>query len=172
MRTARPTRDLVIWMRTEAGHAELKAHALVRNAPAQNLLRAIDGTKPMGPLLKYLPGVTSEDVDLLVQLGLIEPRRSSSAIINVPPVASPTPPPARSMDETVTVLRLRRLALVATRLASVHLGLSGLALTSAIGRAETAEELDALAGQLVDDIRARKGDQLADAAARELHALL
>ena len=63
----------MIWAKTEAGRAEMKARSLVHDRAQRNLLLLIDGKRPVEALLAGLAGVTEADLTRLHELGLIEP---------------------------------------------------------------------------------------------------
>ncbi len=162
----------MIWVKTEAGKAELKSHALIQQAATQNVLRAIDGVKPEELLLKYLPGVTREDFQLLSRLQLIEPARVAVALPTIQPRdTGPDATPGVMVDPAMSV-RTRRLAMVLSRMVSSHLGLAGMALTSSIGRATTVEELRDIAQHVLGEVKLRKGDAVAGEVLNELRGLL
>jgi hypothetical protein len=63
----------VIWGKTDAGRAEMKARSLIKERARRNLLLLVDGKPPVEKLLANLPGLTGADLAALQALGLIEP---------------------------------------------------------------------------------------------------
>ena len=51
----------MIWVKTEAGRAEMQSRALVKDRARRNLLLLIDGTKTEEMLLANLTGISAED---------------------------------------------------------------------------------------------------------------
>ena len=50
----------VIWVKTDAGRAEMQTRALVKERARRNLLLLIDGSKSEEMLLANLAGITAE----------------------------------------------------------------------------------------------------------------
>ena len=63
----------MIWVKTDAGRAEMQSRALVKERARRNLLLLIDGAKSEEMLLANLAGVTAEDFQELRKLDLIAP---------------------------------------------------------------------------------------------------
>lgn len=124
-------------------------------------------------MVKYLPGVTPEDFRLLFRLRLIEPIGASpSSEATAQPPATDLQAKAGVAMDPAAALRMRQLALALSRMVSTHLGLAGTALTSSIARAATVEELLHLARQVLGEIKACKGEQMAADALKELRGLI
>ena len=152
----------MIWVKTDAGRAEMQSRALVKERPRRNLLLLIDGVKSEEILLANVAGVTAEDFQALRKLDLIAPAAGAVTVGNParadafeatrPMVPLPLEAKALSQSEFTAVL---------TRLISSHLGLRGFTLTLAIDKATTSAELRDVAQRFLEQIRERKGDSAA-----------
>jgi len=159
----------VIWVKTDAGRAEMQSRSLVKDRARRNLLLLIDGTKSEAVLLSHLTGIGPDDFQELRKLELIapasgavtvgDPTRSASAEARAPRPAPtpPTPPTAPDMAQFSAAL---------TRLISSQLGLRGFTLTLAVEKAAGLDDLEAVAQRVLDQIRERKGEA-AEAEARK-----
>lgn len=167
----------MIWVKTDAGRAEMQSRALVKDRARRNLLLTIDGSKSEEMLLSGLAGISAADFQELRRLGLIEPapRQGSSGSgragrsevslgTGVPPPAPPAPPPAAAAQ-----LSYPEFTAALTDLISSHLGLRGFTLSLAVEKASTPEELQDVAKRVLDLLRERKGDAVADAARIRLY---
>ena len=162
----------MIWVKTDAGRAEMQSRALVKDRARRNLLLMIDGSKSDEMLLSGLAGITAADFDELKQLGLIEPVRSApgrpgrsevSLGTGVPPQAPAAPP------DPATSLTYGEFTAVLTDLISTHLGLRGFTLSLAVEKASSPEELQSVGKRVLEMLRERKGDAVADAARVRLY---
>ena len=160
----------MIWVKTDAGRAEMQSRALVRDRARRNLLLTIDGSKSEEMLLSGLAGITAADFEELKKLGLIKPvegssRRSGRSEVSlgtgVPP--APAAPPAGA-----THLSYQEFTAALTDLISSHLGLRGFTLSLAVEKASTPEELQEVGRRVLEMLRERKGDAIADAARSRL----
>lgn len=156
----------MIWVKTDAGRAEMQSRSLVKDRARRNLLLLIDGTKSEAVLLSHLTGIGPDDFQELRKLELIapasgavavcDPTRSASVEARAPRPA-PTPPTAPDMAQFSAAL---------TRLISSQLGLRGFTLTLAVEKAAGLDDLEAVAQRVLDQIRERKGEA-AEAEARK-----
>ena len=158
----------MIWIKTDAGRAEVQTRALVKERLQRTLLLLIDGTKSEELLLSSVAGTRAEDFKLLLDLGLIAPAlgavrtgtQAPPAVREVAPAEAPEP--AAPPDYAQFTARL-------TQLISKELGLRGFTLTLAVEKAGTSEELQAVAQRALDQIRDRKGEAAAAAARAALY---
>jgi hypothetical protein len=161
----------VIWVKTDAGRVEIRTRALVKERARRNLLLLIDGSKTEETLLAGLAGIGAEDFRALEALALIAkvatPARSAdtahraAAKAAAPPVEAA---PAASLGHAQLTAALMQLI-------STHLGLRGFVLTLAVEKAETIEELQAVAQRTLEQIRERRGEAAAAAARQILHGV-
>ena len=157
----------MIWIKTDAGRVEMQSRALVKERAQRNLLLLIDGAKSDETLLSHLAGITAADFQALQELGLITPltaagtRPAGVAPGRAVPVESIPPVPLDYAQFTAEL----------TRLISRELGLRGFVLTLAVEKAESADELQAVAQRALAQIRERKGDAVAAAARRVLYGV-
>jgi hypothetical protein len=168
--------ERVIWVKTDAGRAEMQSRALVKDRARRNLLLLIDGTKSEEMLLGNLAGITTADFQELRKLDLIapatgavtvgNPARAASADANRPTVPLPLPTSAAPGGSP---LDRGRFTSALTQLISAHLGLRGFTLTLAVDKASTIEELREVAQRAIEQIRERKGEAVAADARRTLY---
>ena len=168
--------ERVIWVKTDAGRAEMQSRALVKDRARRNLLLLIDGTKSEEILLGNLAGITAADFQELRKLDLIapaagavtvgNPARAASADSNRPTVPLPLPTAAAPGGSP---LDRGQFTSALTQLISANLGLRGFTLTLAVDRAATGEELREVAQRVIEQIRERKGEAVAAAARRTLY---
>ena len=162
----------MIWVKTDAGRAEMQNRALVKERARRNLLLLIDGVKSEEMLLANLAGITAGDFQELRKLDLIDPasgavtvnpaRGASSAGAEATRPTAPLPLDVKSLDYSAFTAAL-------TQLISTHLGLRGFVLTLAVERASTIEDLQAVAQRTIDQIRDRRGEATATAARQTLY---
>ena len=160
----------MIWVKTDAGRAEMQNRALVKERARRNLLLLIDGAKSEEMLLANLAGITAADFQELRKLDLIAPAqgavtvgspgRASSHETTRPTV--PLPLEGRSLDYSEFTSAL-------TKLISSQLGLRGFTLTLAVDKASTIEELRDVAQRVLEQIRERKGEAAASEARKTLY---
>lgn len=166
----------MIWSKTEAGRAEVQARALVKDRLQRNLLLVIDGVKTEEMLLAHVAGLKHEDFKFLESLDLITPAASSPsgrlAASSSPSDRSGAPTQPMTLpplpDEPVEV-DYGQFTGKLTQMISSELGLRGFTLTLAVERASTIEELRAVAERVLEQIRERKGEPVADKARRSLY---
>jgi hypothetical protein len=162
----------VIWVKTDAGRAEMQSRALVKERARRNLLLLIDGVKSEEMLLANLAGITANDFQELRKLDLIAPATGAVTVGNParatafdstrPQTTMPLPLENKSLDYSEFTAAL-------TKLISTHLGLRGFTLTLAVDKASTIEELREVAQRVLEQIRERKGEGVAAEARRTLY---
>ena len=160
----------MIWVKTDAGRAEMQNRALVKERARRNLLLLIDGAKSEEMLLANLAGITAADFQELRKLDLIapaagavtvgNPSRSTSSEASRPTV--PLPLEGKSLDYSAFTAAL-------TKLISAQLGLRGFTLTLAVDKASTIEELRDVAQRVLEQVRERKGEAAASEARKTLY---
>ncbi len=160
----------MIWVKTDAGRAEMQNRALVKERARRNLLLLIDGAKSEEMLLANLAGITAADFQELRKLDLIapaagavtvgNPSRSTSSEASRPTV--PLPLEGKSLDYSAFTAAL-------TKLISAQLGLRGFTLTLAVDKASTIEELRDVAQRVLEQVRERKGEAAAIEARKTLY---
>ena len=72
----------MIWVKTDAGRAEMQDRALVKERARRNLLLLIDGIKSEEMLLANLAGITAADFQELSKLDLIAPAAGAVTVGN------------------------------------------------------------------------------------------
>ena len=159
----------VIWVKTDAGRAEMQNRALVKERARRNLLLLIDGQKSEEMLLANLAGITAADFQELRKLDLIAPAAGAVTVGNTARAISseasrPTVPP---LD--VTSLDYSAFTAALTKLISAQLGLRGFTLTLAVDKASTIEELRDVAQRVIEQVRERKGEAAASEARKTLY---
>ena len=160
----------VIWVKTDAGRAEMQNRALVKERARRNLLLLIDGAKSEEMLLANLAGITAADFQELRKLDLIAPAAGAVTVGNPARAASaeatrptvPLPLDGKSLDYSAFTAAL-------TKLISAQLGLRGFTLTLAVDKASTIEELRDVAQRVIEQVRERKGEAAAIEARKTLY---
>ena len=160
----------MIWVKTDAGRAEMQNRALVKERARRNLLLLIDGAKSEEMLLANLAGISAADFQELRKLDLIAPAAGAVTVGN-PARANafeatrptvPLPLEGKSLDYSQFTAAL-------TKLISSQLGLRGFTLTLAVDKASTIEELRDVAQRVIEQVRERKGEAAAIEARRTLY---
>jgi hypothetical protein len=160
----------VIWVKTDAGRAEMQNRALVKERARRNLLLLIDGAKSEEMLLANLAGISAADFQELRKLDLIAPAVGAVTVGN-PARANafeatrptvPLPLGGKSLDYSQFTAAL-------TKLISSQLGLRGFTLTLAVDKASTIEELRDVAQRVIEQVRERKGEAAAIEARKTLY---
>ena len=160
----------MIWVKTDAGRAEMQNRALVKERARRNLLLLIDGQKSEEMLLANLAGITAADFQELRKLDLIAPAAGAVTVGNPARATSsessrptvPLPLDSKSLDYSAFTAAL-------TKLISTQLGLRGFTLTLAVDKASTIEELRDVAQRVIEQVRERKGDAAASEARKTLY---
>ena len=160
----------MIWVKTDAGRAEMQNRALVKERARRNLLLLIDGIKYEDMLLANLAGITADDFQELRKLDLIAP---ASGAVTVGGVSRPAPfeatRPTVPLPLETKSLDYSEFTAALTRLISSQLGLRGFTLTLAVDKASTIEELREVAARVLEQIRERKGEAVAADARKTLY---
>lgn len=160
----------MIWVKTDAGRAEMQSRALIKERARRNLLLLIDGAKSEEMLLANLTGITAADFQELRKLDLIAPAAGAVTVGN-PARANafeatrptvPLPLEGKSLDYSEFTAAL-------TKLISSQLGLRGFTLTLAVDKASTIEELRDVAQRVIEQVRERKGEAAAIEARKTLY---
>lgn len=141
--------------KTEAGRAEIRARALPLSRAARNLLLVIDASKPAGDWLGLVAGVGPDDLASLVAQGLLAPAGGAAAAVPAAPAASAVPLP--------TLDRAALYAYLSGDGPKLLGPLKGYAFALDVERCDSLEQLQALALQLLERVRAAKGEAAADA---------
>jgi hypothetical protein len=166
----------VIWVKTDAGRAEMQSRALIKDRARRNLLLLIDGTKSEEMLLTNLAGISADDFQELRKLDLIAPAAGAVTVGNAPRTTNadssrptiPQPLPGTPVP-TATPLDYSQFTAALTQLISGNLGLRGFTLTLAVDKASTIEELQEVAQRVIEQIRERKGEATAAEARKTLY---
>ncbi len=169
----------ILYAKTEAGRAEIRARALPLSRTARNLLLVLDASKAASDWLRLVAGATEADFDMLRQHGLIAEQNAAGQRMAAPaptPAAAPTPTPtpapaaapaAQAPAAGSPLLDRAALYTYLSGEATKLLGpFKGYAFALEVERADSLPELQALALQLVEKVQKAKGDAAA-AAVRE-----
>ena len=160
----------VIWVKTDAGRAEMQNRALVKERARRNLLLLIDGQKSEEMLLANLAGITAADFQELRKLDLIAPAAGAVTVGNPSRGASAEPTrPTVPLPLDVKSLDYSAFTAALTKLISAQLGLRGFTLTLAVDKASTIEELRDVAQRVIEQVRERKGEAAASEARKTLY---
>jgi len=159
----------VIWVKTDAGRAEMQTRALVKERARRNLLLLIDGAKSEEMLLANLAGISADDFQELRKLDLIAPA-AGAVTVNAARAATPeSSRPTVPLPLENRVLDYSEFTAALTQIISSQLGLRGFTLTLAVDKASTIEELRDVARRAIEQIRERKGEAAATEARRTLY---
>lgn len=166
----------LLFTKTDAGRAEIRARALPLSRAARNLLLVLDASKTAREWIGLVAGATDADFETLRQHGLILPQGGSAApAVQAPrvqppaaaPVAAPAPAPAPvAAAPAGGSLLLDRAALYtylsgqATKLLGPF---KGYAFALEVEKADSLSALQALALQLVERVQKSKGEAAAAA---------
>jgi hypothetical protein len=159
----------LLFAKTDAGRAEIRARALPLSRTARNLLLVLDATKTAADWLRLVAGATEADFETLREHGLIAPQNAAGR----PQAASPAPAPvaaapvAQAPAAGSPLLDRAALYTYLSGEATKLLGpFKGYAFALEVERADSLSALQALALQLVEKVQKAKGDAAA-AAVRE-----
>ncbi len=160
----------MIWVKTDAGRAEMQTRALIKERARRNLLLLIDGAKSEEMLLANLAGISAEDFQELRKLDLIAPAAGAVTVGNPARATAfeatrptvPLPLEGKPLDYSEFTAAL-------TKLISSQLGLRGFTLTLAVDKASTIEELRDVAQRVIEQVRERKGEAAASEARKTLY---
>jgi hypothetical protein len=160
----------VIWVKTDAGRAEMQSRALVKERARRNLLLLIDGVKTEEMLLANLAGISANDFQELRKLDLIAPA-SGAVTVGHPARATAfeTTRPTMPLPLETKALDYSEFTAALTKLISSQLGLRGFTLTLAVDKASTVEELRDVAQRVLEQVRERKGEAAASEARKTLY---
>ena len=159
----------MIWVKTDAGRAEMQTRALVKERARRNLLLLIDGAKSEEMLLANLAGISADDFQELRKLDLIAPA-AGAVTVNAARAATPeSSRPTVPLPLENRVLDYSEFTAALTQIISSQLGLRGFTLTLAVDKASTIEELRDVARRAIEQIRERKGEAAATEARRTLY---
>lgn len=161
----------LIWAKTDAGRAEMKARSLVNERAQRNLLLVIDGKMTAEKLLANLAGITPADFEHLAELGLIEAVNAAALVEPLKPAAAQaaaaTPGlSARGID--VEGFDFATLRGAIGRMISQELGIRGFALSMVLEESTTVDDLKEVAQRLLKTVAERKGIARADEVSRAL----
>ena len=164
----------MIWIKTDAGRAEIQTRRLVIDRAQRNLLLLIDGHRPDEGLLQNIKGTSATDFDALQALGLIEPA-GTSAVANLAANSAANSAAGSAANAPLEAQRAplgyAEFTAALTQLISSELGLRGFTLTLAVDKASTTEELTEVATKVINQIRERKGLPAAARASQALYGL-
>ncbi len=151
----------MIWAKTDAGRAEMRQRALVKERAQRNLLLLIDGKNTEEKLLAGLAGISAQDFKTLEGLGLIAqvgPAPAASAPAAPAPTGA-TSAPGQPVDiDTVTAnIDFATLRAALGRLISKELGMRGIGMSMVLEEAMTVDDLRDIARRTVKQIGDRKG---------------
>lgn len=161
--------------KTEAGRAEIKTRALVQARVARNLLLVIDGSRTGGEWLGLVQGATPADLELLLQQGLIGGAVGSAAVASrsthgpsTSAFAGPSTlaPGSRAMltrppGAPTSTLGYAELYAALSAFAKQQGLLKGYKLQLEVEQCQDLAQLQVLALDVVDRLRASKGDAVA-----------
>ncbi len=160
----------MIWVKTDAGRAEMQNRALVKERARRNLLLLIDGSKSEEMLLANLAGITADDFQELRKLDLIAPAAGAVTVGSAArATAFDTTRPTMPLPLENKSLDYGEFTAALTKLISSQLGLRGFTLTLAVDKASTIEERRDVAQRVIEQIRDRKGDAAAADARKTLY---
>jgi hypothetical protein len=150
--------------KTEAGRAEIRAHAMPLSRAARNLLMVLDASKPAGEWLRLVAGATQADLEALRQQGLIVPQggsapQGSATHAARAPVASH--PPAASAGVPLLLDRAALYTYMSGQATKLLGPFKGYAFALEVERCSTLAELQGLALQLVERVHKAKGEDAA-----------
>lgn len=161
--------------KTEAGQRELRERQRVLARSARTLLVLVDGKRDSSQLLQMVQGSSEQDLQLLLDEGLVSKVAPLDVNMEVPApaaVAEPMPTPAVAaapVDAPPTGLGYRELYDSLTALVKQQLGLiKGFKFALEIEKAKDLEELRGVAQRFVVEVEKAKGETSAQMARRAL----
>jgi hypothetical protein len=158
--------------KTDLGRQELRGRSLPLSRTARNLLFVIDAARPAAEWLGMVQGATPDDLQTLLEAGLIAPPGASvaaSAAAPAPAPAAPTEPteptePAQAFGPDGT-LGYGQLYEQLNAQIKKHLGLiKGYHFSLEIEKASSLADLREVALRLVDEVQRAKGEGAAQSA--------
>ena len=164
----------LLFSKTEAGRAEIRARTLPLSRTARNLLLVLDASKPGSEWVRLVAGATEADFETLRQHGLIAAQNAAGQPIPMqPPAAAPvaTAPaplapaaPAPAAAGHSPLLDRAALYTYLSGEATKLLGpFKGYAFALEVERADSLATLQGLALQLVERVQKAKGEDAAQA---------
>lgn len=161
----------LLYSKTEAGRAEIRARTLPLSRTARNLLLVLDASKPGSEWVRLVAGANEADFETLRQHGLIAAQNAGGQPLPVqPPAAAPAPAaaaPAPAAPASAGHSPLLDRAALYTYLsgeATKLLGpFKGYAFALEVERADSLATLQGLALQLVERVQKAKGEAAAAA---------
>lgn len=156
------------YQKTEAGRAEIRERRHELPRPSRTLLLIIDGSKTADEWLTAVAGIGPDDLERLLQAGLIEPVAAAAAPRRARDAEGPEP----DLATALTAVPFRALYDHLTAQAKSQFGLmKGYKAVLDIERCADVDALRRYALAFVDQVRGANGDAAARALARELAAL-
>ncbi len=166
----------LLYAKTIAGRAEIRARSLTLSRTARNLLLVLDPSKPASEWLRLVAGASEADFETLRQQGLIAPQNAAGQPMAArPPAAAPafaaTAPaalspavPAPAPSGHSPLLDRAALYIYLSGEATKLLGpFKGYAFALEVERADSLAALQGLALQLVERVQKAKGEDAAQA---------
>ena len=163
----------LLYSKTDAGRAEIRARTLPLSRTARNVLLVLDASKPASEWLRLVTGASEADFETLRQNGLIAPQGAGgqAAVAAPAPVAAgPAPaaaapaPAAQAPAGGSPLLDRAALYTYLSGEATKLLGpFKGYAFALEVERADSLATLQGLALQLVERVQKAKGDDAASA---------
>ena len=169
--------------KTEAGRAEIKVRTLVQARVARNLLLVIDASKTGGDWVAVVQGAAPTDLELLVQHQLVKvtagappmgpasiatPMGSGAPSSRLSGASASRPAPSRLAGAPTSSLPFQELYAALSAFAKQQGLLKGYKIALEVEQCADMNQLQTLALDIIDRVRAAKGD----AAAHELRATL
>jgi hypothetical protein len=153
-------------IKTEAGQRELRERAVDLPRSARTLLVLVDGVRSTDDLLEMVKGATSQDVEILLQAGLIATSGTASSSKSVAGKAA-TPVPTEAAP--AVKLEFKELYDCLTELIREQLGvLKAFKYTLEVEKASTVDDLMPVAKRFIEDVQKQKGDSAANMVRRAL----
>lgn len=166
----------LLYSKTEAGRAEIRARTLPLSRTARNLLLVLDASKPAVEWVRLVAGAAEADFETLRQHGLIAAQNAAGQPIATPPPAPAAAPvatapapqspaaPAPAAGGHSPLLDRAALYTYLSGEATKLLGpFKGYAFALEVERADSLSALQGLALQLVERVQKAKGEAAAQA---------
>ncbi len=151
--------------KTEAGRAEIRAHAVPLSRTARNLLHVLDASRPLSEWLRLVAGATEADLQTLIQHGLIAPQAAPAGAARAPTAAAPAAAAIAAAPQMDRAQLYTYLSGEATKLLGPF---KGYAFALKVERCDSLIELQALALKLVEQVQSSKGEAAAAAVRQAL----
>lgn len=141
------------YVRTAAGQAEIGARALGLSRAARNMLLVINASKTAQEWLQALPGVSSEDLAYLLELGLLGRDATLPA-----PSGTPEQLAWQALTKRLHTATYDQLYTALTTQAKLQLGvMKGLRLVLELEKADGIDALRAIGLQFAEQVKATHG---------------